>query len=393
MTHKPHPPFAFPLSHALKNVAPFLAMDVMANAKARTNQGDDILHMEVGEPRAPTPLLIREAAIHALQNDNISYTQALGLPELRERIARHYLDTYQVHIPMERVIITTGSSAGFVLSFLALFNHGARVAISTPGYPAYRNILTGLGLEPVLIPAGEGQNWQMSADMVLQAHQEKPLNGVLVMSPANPTGAMACDQTLSELSKLCANLNIPLISDEIYHGLTYGKHGICMLEKEPNAIIINSFSKYYAMTGWRIGWMVVPDFLVRPIERLAQNLFISAPYISQKAALAAFDASDELEVIRAGYAKNREYLINELPTVGFDRLAPADGAFYIYADISQLSDNSITFSQKMLDEIGVAATSGLDFDPINGQRFMRFSYAGSFKTCTKLIERLKGWNP
>lgn len=384
-------PLPFSLSQNLKNVAPFLAMDVMAKAKARTNQGDDILHMEVGEPSASTPALIREAAIEAIKNENISYTQALGLPELREKIAKHYHDTYHINIPMERIVITTGSSAGFVLSFLALFNQGDRVAISSPGYPAYRNILAALALEPVLIDAGESENWQMSAHNILKVHREKPLNGVLVMSPANPTGAMACEKTLSELAQLCRNINIPLISDEIYHGLTYGERQTCLLEKEPAALIINSFSKYYAMTGWRIGWMVVPDFMIRPIERLIQNLFISAPYISQKAALAAFDATDELETIRCGYAKNRQYLLNTLPNVGFNRLAPADGAFYIYADISKLSHNSIGFCKKMLDEIGVAATSGVDFDPINGHRFMRFSYAGSFNTCTQLIARLKNW--
>jgi aspartate/methionine/tyrosine aminotransferase len=245
-------------SSRLDKVAPFLAMDVMAQAKVRTLNGESIVHMEVGEPSASTPLGIKQAAIDALNHGNVGYTQALGLPALRARIAQHYADQYRITIPMERVVVTTGSSAGFVLSFLTLFNAGDRVAIACPGYPAYRNILSALDLEPVLIPSGADEGWIMSAQAIMAAHNQKPLHGVLVMSPANPTGKMMSAHELSGLTSTCQNLGLPLISDEIYHGLTFESEATTALHANDQAIIINSFSKYYAMTGWRIGWMIVP---------------------------------------------------------------------------------------------------------------------------------------
>ncbi|WP_262028916.1 pyridoxal phosphate-dependent aminotransferase [Microvirga sp. Mcv34] len=379
------------VARRMDRVASFLAMDVLSAAAAKERRGDSVIHMEVGQPSAPAPRAAREAAKAALDLGRIGYTEALGIAALRERIARHYRDAYGVSIAPERVVVTTGSSAGFVLAFLSLFDQGQRVAITAPGYPAYRNILEALGIEPVTIPLAKADGWIMTARAIEKAHGEKPLHGILAMSPANPSGTMIGRKALAELGETCRRLGLWFVSDEIYHGLTYGEAASTALASDDDAVVINSFSKYYCMTGWRIGWIVVPDRLVRPIERLAQNLYISPPYLSQVAALAAFDAAEELEAVKAGYARNRAYLLEELPKIGINEMHPVDGAFYIYADIARFTNDSIGFSRRMLEEAGVAATPGLDFDPIEGSHYLRLSFAGSENDCRETVARLKSW--
>ncbi|NNM74587.1 pyridoxal phosphate-dependent aminotransferase [Enterovirga aerilata] len=375
----------------LQRVEPFLAMDVLAAAAAKERRGDTVVHMEVGQPSAPVPRLVREAAARALEEGRIGYTEALGIAPLRDRIARHYSDSYGLEIAPERVVVTTGSSAGFVLAFLALFEKGARVAISAPGYPAYRNILAALDLEPVPVPLRAADCWRMTAAGIEAAQAQGDLAGALAMSPANPSGTMIPREGLAEIAATCRRHGLWLISDEIYHGLTYGAPAETALSVEPDAVVINSFSKYYCMTGWRIGWLVVPERLVRPMERLAQNLYISAPYLSQVAALAAFEATEELEAVKAGYARARELLLNELPRLGITEFHPADGAFYIYANIARFTNDSIGFCRRMLEEAGVAATPGIDFDHENGGHHLRLSFAGGEDVCREAIARLEPW--
>lgn len=379
------------IAQRMDRVSSFLAMDVLSAAAAKERRGDSVIHMEVGQPSAAAPRIVREAAKAALDLGRIGYTEALGLAPLRERIARHYRDTYGVAISPERVVVTTGSSAGFVLAFLSLFDTGQRVAITAPGYPAYRNILEALDLEPVVMPLGRSDGWIMTADAVQKAYLDKPFHGILAMSPANPSGTMIGRRALAGLGETCRKLGLWFVSDEIYHGLTYGEPASTALTSDDDAVVINSFSKYYCMTGWRIGWIIVPDRLVRPIERLAQNLYISPPYLSQVAALAAFEATEELEQIKAGYARNRALLLEELPRIGITEMHPVDGAFYIYADIARYTNDSIGFCKRMLEEAGVAATPGLDFDPIEGAHYMRLSFAGSENDCRETVARLANW--
>jgi aspartate/methionine/tyrosine aminotransferase len=375
----------------LEKVAPFLAMDVLAAAAAKERQGGSVVHMEVGQPSAPAPRLVREAARAALDHGMIGYTEALGITPLRERIARYYREAHGIEVAPERVVVTTGSSAGFVLAFLALFDPGARVAITAPGYPAYRNILAALDLEAATIPLRAADRWTPTASAIAGLHAEGRLDGVLIMSPANPSGTMVRRDAMAEIAATCQRLGLWLVSDEIYHGLTYEEPAETALAADPDAVVINSFSKYYCMTGWRIGWIVVPERLVRPIERLAQNLYISAPYLSQVAALAAFDATEELEAIKNGYRRSRDLLLNEFPGIGLSELHPADGAFYLYADVARFTNDSIAFCRRMLEEAGVAATPGVDFDLTEGAHHVRFSFAGGEEVCHEAVRRLKGW--
>ncbi|HEY7384814.1 MAG TPA: aminotransferase class I/II-fold pyridoxal phosphate-dependent enzyme [Beijerinckiaceae bacterium] len=379
------------LARRTEGVAPFLAMDVLAAAAAKERRGDSVIHMEVGQPSAPAPRAAREAAKAALENGRIGYTEALGIGALRERIARHYRESYGLALAPERVVVTTGSSAGFVLTFLSLFDPGQRVAITAPGYPAYRNILEATGLTPATMALRRADGWMMTADAVARMHADSRLHGVLAMSPANPSGTMIKQAALRELGETCRALGLWFISDEIYHGLTYGEPAATALAFDDDAIVINSFSKYYCMTGWRIGWVVVPERVVRPLERLAQNLYISPPYLSQVAALAAFDATEELEAVKSGYARNRAMLLNELPSLGITDMHPVDGAFYIYADVARFTNDAVAFCRRMLDEAGVAATPGVDFDPIEGTHHLRLSFAGSENDCREAIRRLATW--
>jgi aspartate/methionine/tyrosine aminotransferase len=372
-------------------VEPFIAMDVKRDSRLMEQAGAKIIHMEVGEPCAPPPRLAREAAIAALGGAPVGYTDALGLMSLRERIARFYRDTHGVSVAPERVAVTTGSSGGFIMAFLALFDAGARVAIQNPGYPAYRNIFGALGVEAVDLDVDASNDYVVTVEAVERTHAAHKLDGLLLMSPANPTGAMQSAESLRDIAQTCDRLGIKFISDEIYHGLTYDRPAETALAFSDRAVIVNSFSKYYCMTGWRVGWLVVPPELTRIVERLQQSLAISAPTLSQIAAQAAFDATEELEAVKAGYARNRAILLDGLPGLGFDRLAPADGAFYLYADISRFTDDSPRFCHELLHRAGLAATPGVDFDPHRGKLSLRLSYAGAEADMVEALRRLKGF--
>jgi aspartate/methionine/tyrosine aminotransferase len=363
-------------------------MDIMRAAGERVAAGDHVLHLEAGQPSTPAPAGVIEAAKRALDTDVIGYTVSLGIEPLRRRIAEHYGIAYGTAVRPDNVVVTTGSSGAFLLAFLAAFEAGDRVGLASPGYPAYRNILAALGVEPVLLPVGPESRFQPTLDVVRASGQK--LDGLIVASPSNPTGSMLSPPELAELAVWCEAEKIRLISDEIYHGITYGIP-IATTAGRHQSIVINSFSKYYSMTGWRLGWMVVPDDLLRTIECLAQNLVISPPTLSQHAAVAAFDCTEELDANVARYAKNREILLSELPGAGFDRLAPADGAFYLYADVSRWTNDSDAFCRRILAETGVACTPGIDFDPLEGQRSLRFSFAGSTADMAEAVRRLRVW--
>ena len=372
-------------------IASFIVMDVMRAAAAREAAGGSVIHMEVGQPSTPAPMAAREAVRRALEAEPLGYTLALGTPALRTRIARHYRDWYGVTVDPERIIVTTGSSGAFVLAFLALFDAGGRVGLPSPGYPCYRHILAALDCVPVLIETGPATRWMPTAETIAGAADAGRLDGVLIASPNNPTGTMLAPERLAEIAALCRARRLWLLSDEIYHGLSYGSPAATALAFSDDAIVINSFSKYFSMTGWRVGWMVVPDHLVRTIERLQQNLYISPPAVAQAAALGAFDGADELEANRKVYEANRALLLDELPRAGLDRIAPADGAFYLYADVSRVTDDSQTFARQLLDETEVAITPGVDFDAARGHRFVRFSYAGATEAMAEGARRLKAW--
>lgn len=369
-------------------VDPFIVMDVMEAARAEEALGRSIIHMEVGQPGTPAPATALDALGHALGNDPLGYTVALGLPTLRARIARLYGEWYGVDLDPARVVVTAGSSAAFLLAFTALFEAGEKVAIGEPGYPSYRNILKSLSLVPVGISTRVENRFQpVAADL-----DRDDLAGVLIASPANPTGTMLDGPALSALIEAAAARGIAFISDEIYHGIQYGARAVTALEVSDEVYVINSFSKYFSMTGWRIGWMVVPEAHVRKVERLAQNMFICAPHASQVAALAAMDAGEELEANMATYRANRDLMLAELPGAGFGRIAPPDGAFYIYADVSDRGEDSRALSARILKEAGVAVTPGLDFDPRRGVGTLRFSYARSTEDIAEGLRRLREWS-
>jgi len=373
------------------DVPPFIVMDVMAAAAQREAQGAHIIHMEVGQPAAPAPATAIKAAQDALTRGRIGYTETLGIPSLRARIARHYRDAYDLALDPARVVVTTGSSGGFILAFLSMFESGDRVALANPGYPPYRHILSALGCEPVLIETSAETRWALSAKALIAAHQRAPLKGVVIASPANPTGTMMDADALTRLIAVAEAEGIRVISDEIYHGLDYAFAAETAANTSERVVVINSFSKYFCMTGWRVGWMVVPDALVRPIERLQGNLAISVPTLAQIAAEAAFDGREEMEAVKHGYEENRRILTEGLPKAGLDKFLPVDGAFYLYADISRFSDDSLDFAKRMLNEADVAATPGIDFDPVNGRRFLRFCYAGSAAEMREAAERIGNW--
>ena len=372
-------------------VPPFMVMDVMAAAARIEAAGDHVIHMEVGQPSAPAPRTALDAAHAALERGQIDYTSALGIPSLRARIAQHYRDAYGCTVDPERVVVTTGSSGAFILAFLAMFDPGDRVAVTVPGYPPYRHILTALGCEPVLIETSSENRHALTGEALLSAHRKTPLKGVLVGSPANPTGTMMSREALTQLIAAAESEGIRFISDEIYHGLDYAFPAVTAAELSPHALVINSFSKYFCMTGWRVGWMVVPEHLVRPIERLQQNLSISVPTLSQIAAEAAFSGRDEMEIVKRGYEANRQILIAGLPQAGLSEFLPADGAFYLYADVSKFTSDSYEFARKMLEQAHVAATPGVDFDPVHGRSFVRFSYARSAVEMRDAVARITRW--
>ena len=373
------------------DVPPFMVMDVMAAASRIEAGGGHVIHMEVGQPAASAPKTAILAAHAALDAGRIDYTSALGTPSLRKRIARHYRESYGVTVDSARIVVTTGSSGGFILAFLAMFEPGDRVAVTIPGYPPYRHILTALGCEPVLIETSSETRHALTGEALLAAHRRAPLKGVLIGSPANPTGTMMSREALSGLISAAESAGIRFISDEIYHGLDYAFPAVTAAELSTRALVINSFSKYFCMTGWRVGWMVVPEPLVRPIERLQQNLAISVPTLSQIAAEAAFDGGAEMEEIKRGYLENRRILIEGLPRAGLTKFLPADGAFYLYADVSDFTSDSLKFAAEMLEKARVAATPGVDFDPVHGRQFIRFSYARSAEEMREAVERIARW--
>lgn len=375
-------------------VPPFIVMDVMAEANRREVAGEDVLHLEVGQPSTGAPSGVIEVAQATLVSDKLGYTEALGIDLLRERIARYYGETHDIDLAADRVVVTTGSSGGFMLAFLSAFDTGDRVALADPGYPAYRNILSALGIEAVAIPTTIDDRYQPTPELLDRVVRETgAIDGLIVASPANPTGTMLAAAEMKALIGYCDANGIRLISDEIYHGITYEGAGETALSFTDNAFIVNSFSKYYSMTGWRVGWMVVPEDLHRSVECLAQNLFISVPALSQRAACAAFDCREELDANVLRYAANRELLLRELPKAGLDRLAPADGAFYIYAEVGHLTNDSEAFCRQILAETGVAMAPGTDFDRERGRATVRISFAGDTATMGEAARRLQAWLP
>lgn len=369
------------------NVDPFIVMDVMEAARKAEEAGRHIIHMEVGQPSTPAPSGARRALAAALEEDSLGYTVALGLPALRKRIASLYGEWYNLDLNPDRVIVTPGSSGAFLLSFTALFDSGDRVGIGAPGYPSYRQILKALGMQPVDIQtAAENRYQPVAADLAGQ-----DLAGLMVASPANPTGTMLGHDALGALIGAAAGAGAAFISDEIYHGLEYEAKAVTALELTDDCYVINSFSKFFSMTGWRAGWMVVPEDHVRVVERIAQNMFICPPHASQVAALAALDCQEEMRENLAVYAKNRQLMLEGLPKAGFADIAPPDGAFYVYADVSDLTDDSRSFAAELLEKAGVAVTPGLDFDPVRGAATLRFSYARSTADIEEGLARLKAF--
>ena len=369
-----------PLS-ARSDVDPFIVMDVMARAAALEAGGRSVIHMEVGQPGTPAPEGARAALAAAMERGALGYTVALGLPALRARIARHYAEWYGVELDPARVVVTSGASAAFVLAFTALFDPGARVGLGAPGYPSYRQILRALSLTPVEIETRAEDRFQPRPE------DAAGLDGLIVASPSNPAGTILDRDALASLIAT----GVPVISDEIYHGLSYGRRAPCALEVADDAYVVGSFSKYFSMTGWRIGWMVVPEAHVRTVERLAQNLFICPPHASQVAALAALDCGAELEANRAAYARNRDLVLRALPGMGLDRFAPADGAFYAYVDVGHLTGDSLALSADILERAGVAVAPGVDFDPARGGRWIRLSYAGAGEDVAEGMRRLSAY--
>lgn len=374
-------------------VEPFHAMDVLAEATRRRDCGHPVISMAVGQPAHPAPKAALDAARRALDHGRLGYTDALGTLSLKRAIAAHYHSRHGITLDPQRIAVTTGSSAGFNLTFLALFDPGDRVAIARPGYPAYRNIMAALGLEVVEIEANAEAGFTLTPDSLERAAARagKPLKGVLLASPANPTGTVTGKAQLKALADYCRDHSIAFISDEIYHGLTFAGEETTALEVADDAVVINSFSKYYCMTGWRIGWMVLPEARVRAFERIAQSLYISPPELSQIAAEAALGAHEELDGYKRAYAANRALLLERLPQIGFSIASPMDGAFYAYADVSRFTNDSMAFARRMLAEIDVAATPGFDFDPLEGHRTMRFSYAGAATEMEEAMNRIARW--
>ncbi|EJW13140.1 aminotransferase, class I and II [Rhodovulum sp. PH10] len=372
-----------------------MVMDVMSAAARLEQAGRHVVHMEVGQPAAPAPATAIAAAAAALAGNAtgaaLGYTESLGIPTLRARIARHYAETYGHAVDPARIAVTTGSSGAFVLAFLALLEPGDRVALAVPAYPPYRHILTALGCEPVLIRTHAETRHALEPEALLAAHREKPLKAVLIASPGNPTGTMMGREALAALIATAEDAGIAVISDEIYHGLDYAFPATTACAVSDRTVVVNSFSKYFCMTGWRVGWLVLPEVLVRPVERLHQNLAISVPTLSQIAAEAAFEGRAEMEAVKAGYLRNRQILVEGLPACGIERFLPADGAFYLYADVSEFTPDSHDFARALLADAGVAVTPGLDFDPDLGHHYVRFSYARSEADMAEGVARIGAW--
>ena len=367
------------------SIDPFIVMDIMERAQSVEQKGQSIVHMEVGQPGTSAPKVAKGFLKASMEDNPMGYTVALGLPELRKKIAGLYSDWYGLDIDWNRIIITSGSSAGFILAFTALFDQAEKVGLANPGYPSYRQIMKTLNLEPVLINTTEKNKFQPTPSEL----SEHIINGLLIASPGNPTGCMIERGPFNELVDYCHHKKVSLISDEIYHGIEYEMKPSTALEFSDSCYVINSFSKYFSMTGWRVGWMVVPKDHVRIVERIQQNMFICASHASQIVALGAFEGKNELEKNLETYKENRSILLSALPEMGFNKIAPPDGAFYLYIDISEFSSDSYDFAKKMLDIGGVAITPGIDFDPINGRSKIRMSYARSTPEILNGVEKIK----
>ena len=365
------------MTSARSSVPPFHAMEMAGLATAREATGASVIHLEVGQPWSPAPAAVLAAATRALERDRIGYTNASGLLSLRKRIAGHYQDWYGVELDPTALVITAGASAGFTLAFLACFDPGDRVGVVEPGYPCYRNTLLALGVEPVAIAVGPESRWVPTPELLDRAG---PLDGLVVASPSNPTGTVLARERLAEVVEWCRAHDTQLISDEIYHGITYGQRAESALALSSDAIVVSSFSKYFSMTGWRLGWITAPPAVMEAVERFQQNLYICAPALSQHAAVAAFDCAEELDGHVARYAHNRQVLLEGLASAGLTDRAAADGAFYVYADVSHLTDDSRLLCRRWLEEVGVTTGPGIDFDLARGHQFVRFSYSGPVVT-------------
>jgi len=369
------------------SVDPFIVMDVMEAASKIEKAGHDVIHLEVGQPGTSAPILAKESVIDSLSASTLGYTVALGIPELRNKIAELYWHWYKVKVDPQRIIVTPGSSGAFLLAFTGLFDVGDSVGIGSPGYPSYRQILQALSLNTVTIKALSDNKFQPVPTDVIN----NKLDGLLVASPANPTGSMLNRDELEKLMAACKKKETAFISDEIYHGIEYETRAISALEVSDDCFVINSFSKYFSMTGWRLGWIVVPTKHIRQFERLAQNMFICAPHISQIAALGALDAHHELNQNVEIYKTNRAMLAEQLPKLGLANFAPPDGAFYFYVDVSEYTDNSVNFANEILEEVNVAVTPGIDFDPDRGLKTIRLSYACSTPDLKEGLKRLNNF--
>jgi aspartate/methionine/tyrosine aminotransferase len=370
-------------------IEPFIAMDVLAEANALAAAGTDVIHLEVGEPAGGPPEPVLEAARRAIGSVPLGYTDALGRPALRRALARHYRRVYGLEVAADQVVVTVGGSGGFVLAFLAAFDPGDRVVVPEPAFPAYKNILRALGVEVVTLSLGPATDFKPTVELLDSI--EGPIHGLIVASPANPTGTMLHAAELGALVDHCRSRGVRVIADEIYHGITYEHAATTVLGMERDAIVINGFSKYFCMTGWRLGWLIVPPDLARPIELLAQNLFISPPALSQETALVALDCHDELDRRTDLYRRTRDALLERLPAAGLARLAPVDGAFYVYADVGHLTNDSRELCGEILRTCGVALTPGVDFDGVDGHRFLRLSFAGAHDRVVEGVDRVVDW--
>lgn len=377
---------AFPPPARRAEVAPFHVMEVLSAAQERERSHGDVVSLAAGQPTAGAPEPVKRAAERALRERNLGYTVQLGIPELREAIARHYHRSYALDVSPEDVIVTTGSSGGFLLSFLAAFDAGDRVAMARPGYPAYRNLLSTLGCEVVEFPV----RFQPSVELL---DELGPISGLVVASPANPTGTVLPPTELAVIADWCSARGVRLISDEIYHGIAYGIETACAWRHTRESVVLGSFSKYFAMTGWRLGWMLAPRSLHRAVDVLTGNLNICAPVLAQYAAVAAFEPESyaELDGHVSHYRANRDLLLDGLTKIGLDRVAPMDGAFYAYADVSDHTADSLNWCRRLLAETGLAITPGIDFDPVDGGKYVRLSYAGATRDVTEAVKRLGTW--
>lgn len=391
-----------PMSHRLRaaqraNVPPFYVMDLLAASTERQRTHGDLINLLAGQPSSGAPAAVNAEAVRLLgTGDPLGYTPAVGIPELRAAIAGHYRSRYQLDVDPDEVVVTTGSSGGFLLAFLAAFEAGDKVAIARPGYPCYRNVLAALGCEVLEIPTGPATRFQPTPEQLSELHAREPFAGLIVASPANPTGTMLAPEELAALARWCDEHGVQLVSDEIYHGIEYAEPGHrkarSAWETSREAVVFGSFSKYFSMTGWRLGWMLAPERLRRPVDVLTGNFSICPPVLSQRAALAAFTPAsyDELDGHVRRYAGNRELLLDGLRRLGITGLAPADGAFYAYADVTHLTSDSMAYARDLLARTGVAVATGIDFDTIDGGHYLRFSFAGSADDITRALDRLDG---